>query len=77
MDNFLSGTTIKMPLAKPRLRLERALVPPGEPPSKERPAMALAPLQERIKNFEEAELGLSEQQALSEARRCLRCDLTE
>jgi NADH-quinone oxidoreductase subunit F len=77
MDNFLSGATIKMPLAKPWLRLDRALVPPGEPPARERPAMALAPLQKRIKNFEEAELGLSEQQALSEARRCLRCDLTE
>ncbi len=77
VHNFLSGTTGRMPLAKPRLRLERVAVSPDEPQATERPAMTLAPASERKKSFEEAELGLSERQAVTEARRCLRCDLTE
>jgi NADPH-dependent glutamate synthase beta subunit-like oxidoreductase len=40
-----------------------------------RPKMRELPVRERIDNFKEAELGLDEQAALSEARRCLRCDL--
>jgi len=39
--------------------------------------LGLVPVKERSTNFQEAELGLSEKQALDEARRCLRCDLTE
>jgi NADPH-dependent glutamate synthase beta subunit-like oxidoreductase len=39
--------------------------------------MAFLPVAERTKGFQEAELGLSEDQAVREARRCLRCDLTE
>ncbi|MBW1804664.1 MAG: FAD-dependent oxidoreductase, partial [Deltaproteobacteria bacterium] len=40
-----------------------------------RPKMKELPVSGRIDNFEEVELGLDEQAALSEARRCLRCDL--
>ena len=69
--------TNKFPPSKPRLRLEKAVVPEGESVPTDRPEMGLAPVQERSKIFEEAELGLSEKQASNEARRCLRCDLTE
>jgi len=37
--------------------------------------MPCAPVAERIHSFDMAELGLSEEMALKEARRCLRCDL--
>ena len=77
MDNYLSGQTNKFPPSKPRLRLEKAIVPEGEPLPVHRPEMGLAPVNERSTNFQEAELGLSEKQAVDEARRCLRCDLTE
>ena len=37
--------------------------------------MPLLPPEVRAENFEEVELGLSEEAAVKEARRCLRCDL--
>jgi NADH-quinone oxidoreductase subunit F len=37
--------------------------------------MPFAPVAERVRNFDMVELGLSEEMALKEARRCLRCDL--
>ena len=77
MDNYLSGQDNKLPPSKPRLRLEKAIVPEGESVPTDRPEMGLVPVKERSTNFQEAELGLSEKQALDEARRCLRCDLTE
>jgi NADH-quinone oxidoreductase subunit F len=40
-----------------------------------RPKMRELSVKNRVDNFEEVELGLDEQAALLEARRCLRCDL--
>jgi len=40
-----------------------------------RETMPTAPAIERIRDFREVELGLSEQQAISEAKRCLRCGI--
>jgi len=40
-----------------------------------RPTMDELSVKERITNFTEVELGLDEQTAILEARRCLRCDL--
>ena len=77
MDNYLSGQENKLSPSKPRLRLEKAIVPEGESVPTDRPEMGLAPVKERATNFQEAELGLSEKQAIDEARRCLRCDLAE
>jgi NADPH-dependent glutamate synthase beta subunit-like oxidoreductase len=37
--------------------------------------MPQLPPDERIKNFKEVDLGLSEEMAVREARQCLRCDL--
>jgi NADPH-dependent glutamate synthase beta subunit-like oxidoreductase len=77
IDNYLSGQENKLPPSKPRLRLEKAVIPEGEAVVTERPEMGLAPVKERSTNFQEAEVGLSEKQAMDEALRCLRCDLTE
>ena len=41
----------------------------------ERPAVGNLPVAERMHCFAEVELGLSEEVAIREARRCLRCDL--
>ena len=40
-----------------------------------RPEIPRLPLEERVKNFKETELGLEEAQARTESSRCLRCDL--
>jgi len=40
-----------------------------------RPEILRLPIEERIRSFQEAELGLSEDKARQEAKRCLRCDL--
>jgi NADH-quinone oxidoreductase subunit F len=77
IDNYLSGQTTKYPAARPRLRLDKLEIPAEEASATHRPEMAFLPLAERQKGFQEAELGLSEDQAVREARRCLRCDLTE
>jgi hypothetical protein len=77
IDNFLSGRMTKFPAAKPRLRVAQAQVPEGETAATGRPEMTLVPVSERKTGFQEAELGLSEDQSLRESRRCLRCDLTE
>lgn len=42
----------------------------------DRPEMPLLSPEERKKNFEEVELGFTEEMALKEARRCLRCELS-
>ncbi|MEM3696237.1 MAG: NAD(P)-binding protein [Candidatus Bathyarchaeia archaeon] len=40
---------------------------------KKRQAMPLLPVEERIRSFDEVELGLSEEMAIEEAKRCLAC----
>jgi NADH-quinone oxidoreductase subunit F len=66
---------------------EPAYVPPPEEPldipmgvreetqQKPRSHMPHAPLQERIKDFREVEIGYSKETGLEEADRCLRCDI--
>ena len=41
----------------------------------QKPAVPLLPVEERTGNFKEVELGFTEEMAIKEARRCLRCDL--
>jgi hypothetical protein len=40
-----------------------------------RPKMKHLSVSQRRKNFKEVEIGLTEEMAVQEARRCLRCDL--
>jgi NADH-quinone oxidoreductase subunit F len=40
-----------------------------------RPEMSRLPIEERKRSFKETELGFSEEKAMQEAKRCLRCDL--
>jgi NADH-quinone oxidoreductase subunit F len=64
--------------------IEETLAPPEEPmkPLEEaeeewRVEIPAPPAKERIKNFEDVEMTLSQKMAIKEANRCLRCDLEE
>jgi len=59
---------------KPHLMVDR-LELTDEDEKLVRPGMRELPSNERVGNFREVELGLEEQTACLEARRCLRCDL--
>jgi len=77
IHQFLSGHKIKREYRPTRpsryvepLELSEEELSQAEPPSMPH----LAP-QDRRSNFQEVELGLTEKQAVGEAKRCLRCDL--
>ena len=76
IDRYLSGRPLVEP-AKPKLPevyIEPAVhEESGEAPPRAVPASL--PASERVKNFREVESALTEEQALTESRRCLRCDL--
>jgi len=46
-----------------------------EPSQERRVKMPCLPLEERKKGFQEIDLGFGQEEALREARRCLRCDI--
>jgi NADH-quinone oxidoreductase subunit F len=79
MDRYIQGKQLKV---LPSVALPRDYVPPfstgeeeeeGATPSRVHPPTL--PVEARIKNFREVDLCLSEEHALCEARRCLRCDI--
>ncbi|MCF8083075.1 MAG: hypothetical protein K9M96_08265, partial [Deltaproteobacteria bacterium] len=59
---------------KPHLTLPR-LEATEEDEKLMRPHVKELPVRDRVDNFEEVEMGMDEQTAMLEARRCLRCDL--
>ncbi len=74
IDKYLGGSgAIDETLAPP----EEALAPLGEAEEKWRPPLPTLPVAQRLNSFAEVELGLSEELAIEEAKRCLRCDLEE
>ncbi len=77
MDAFLRGRPPELGLRPPRAR---ARVEPLPTTSEERaylrrPGIPLRPARERRGDFEAVELGLTDEMATDEARRCLRCDI--
>ena len=58
-------------------RFEYSQTPPAQPSDCHRHELSELPALERARNFNEAMLGLTAQQALDEAGRCLRCDIRE
>ena len=74
IDKYLGGGgDIDETLAPP----EEAMAPLEEAEEEYRVEIPAPPAKERIKNFENVELGLSQKMAIKEAERCLRCDLEE
>ncbi|MDH5695765.1 MAG: NADH-quinone oxidoreductase subunit NuoF [Dehalococcoidia bacterium] len=74
IDKYLGGSgEIDETLAPP----EEAVAPLGEAGEEWRVEVPTLPVAERLKDFSQVELGLSEEIAIKEAKRCLRCDLEE
>ena len=73
IDKYLGGSGV----------IDETLAPPEEEvtpvltlvPNVERAMMPTLPIDERLAGFAEVELGLSEEQAVQEAKLCFRCDL--
>jgi NADH-quinone oxidoreductase subunit F len=74
IDKYLGGQgDIEEALAPP----EEAAAPLEESEEKRRPQMPTLPVKQRVSGFNQVELGYSEEMAIEEAGRCLRCDLEE
>ena len=74
IDKYLGGSgEIDETLAPP----EEAAAPLEEAVEGRRAEVPTLPVAERLKGFSQVELGLSEEMAIKEAERCLRCDLEE
>jgi len=74
IDKYLGGSgDIDETLAPP----EEAVTPLEEAEEKRRPEMPTLPLEQRLGDFVQVELGYSDETAIEEAKRCLRCDLEE
>ena len=74
---YLTGQAVDVPATVQTKRLpESELREMGGIQRKGRPPMPELPADERIHTFEESELTLTEEEALTEARRCLQCGLT-
>jgi NADH-quinone oxidoreductase subunit F len=74
IDKYLGGEgDIEETLAPP----QEAMAPLEEAEEEWRVEIPAPPAKERIKNFEDVEMTLSQKMAIKEAKRCLRCDLEE
>jgi NADH-quinone oxidoreductase subunit F len=74
IDKYLGGNgEIEETLAPP----EGMVAPLEEAAEEWRIEVPTLPVNERLKGFSQVELGLSEEMAIKEAKRCLRCDLEE
>jgi len=62
-------------VTRPAIHVEAVELTDEEIEELRKPAAPLLPLEERPGNFKEVELGFTEQMAITEAKRCLRCDL--
>jgi len=77
IEKYLEGKKLarEYKLSRPSLYVEPVELTEEEIQKAKRVKMPRLPLSARKKNFEEVELGLTEEKALNEARRCLRCEL--
>jgi len=74
IDKYLGGSgVIDETLAPP----EGEVAPLEEAEEKHRLHMPTLPVEQRLSGFSQVELGYSQQMAIEEANRCLRCDLEE
>ena len=76
IDCYLSGKEIPEPLFAPETRGEMDFLSltAAEKVQLKRSRSVMIPLQERLSDFRQIELGLTDPMALDEAKRCLRCD---
>ncbi len=77
IDKYIRGKSLKREysLTRPSIYVEPVKLTEEEIEKAERPQMPVLPVSKRKKSFKEVELGFSEEMAIREARRCLRCEL--
>ena len=77
IDKYIRGEKLerKYKVTRPAVHVEAIELSEKEVQSLKKQEMSSAPVDQRIKDFNEVELGFTEAQAISEAKRCLRCDL--
>jgi len=77
IDKYIRGDKLerKYEVTRPAVRVEALELTEEEIKSLKRPEMRSIPIAQRIESFKEVELGFTEADAISEAKRCLRCDL--
>jgi NADH-quinone oxidoreductase subunit F len=77
IDKYMSGEKVKREYKKtrPSRYLPAVELSDEEIETAARPVISVLAVNKRSKNFEEVDSGLTEEQAVKEARRCLRCDL--
>ena len=77
IDKYVKGEKLerKYEKTRPAVYVEPLQLSEEEIKDLKKPEMPLIPVAKRIDNFKEVELGFSEADAISEAKRCLRCDL--
>lgn len=79
IHRFLQGHSLRReyPVTRPQVDIEPIKFTDEELDKlleSQRPEMPTLPVAERLKSFAEVELGFSQETAMAEARRCLRCD---
>ena len=77
IDKYIRGEKLerKYETTRPAMHVEAFELSEEEVKSLKRPGMPTMPVAQRIESFKEVEFGFTEADAISEAKRCLRCDL--
>ena len=77
IDKYIRGDKLERiyKVTRPALRVEALELTEEEIKGLKKPEMPSIPVAQRIGSFKEVELGFTEADAISEAKRCLRCDL--
>ena len=77
IEKFIAGQPVRREyrLNRPSVYVQPWILSEEEADKARRPERKHIPVAHRRKNFREVELGFSEEEAVQEARRCLRCDL--
>jgi len=76
IDKYLKGKilAIEYKLTRPSQYIEPVKLTEEEVEEAKRPKMPRLSVKERQKNFKEVDIGLSQEMAVKEAKRCLRCE---
>ncbi len=74
---YMRGETVarEYQLTRPSMYIEPVELTEEEIEEAKRPSLPNIPVKKRMYNFKEVDLNISEETAMKEARRCLRCDL--
>lgn len=77
IDKYIRGEKleVKYDVTRPCAYVDAVELTDEEIKSLKRPEMPAIPVAQRTESFKEVELGYSEEAAITEAKRCLRCDL--